>query len=304
MTAWLVLLIMMNHAEVCHSIQGDWIVGADLARALPGFSPVPRDAQLSYAPAPGTSRIFQYAELKRIGTKYGVIPQPDAHACFEWKERPITEDAIRAAILESLNVPGARVEVVSSSQAPAPEGKLEFPLSGLSVSGTVDPTTTVLWRGHVRYAGHRQFSVWAKVRVAATMSRVVAVEALAPAKTVEKSQVRLETYDDFPLHNDVARDLEQVIGRVPRRAIRANRPVMLADLAESLQVQRGEHVDVTVISGAAQVEMEAVAETSGRQGDLITLTNPRSGRSFQARIEGKDRALIVAQPHSLTAGVQ
>jgi flagella basal body P-ring formation protein FlgA len=156
----------------------------------------------------------------------------------------------------------------------------------------------------VLYAGHRQFSVWAKVRVTATMSRVVATEALSPSKAVAQNQVRLETYDEFPLPNGVARELEQVIGRVPRRAISANKAVMLADLVEALQVQRGEHVDVTVISGAAHVEMEAVAETSGKQGDVVTLTNPRSGKSFQARIEGKDRALIVTQPFGLQAGAR
>jgi|HubBroStandDraft_6_1064221.scaffolds.fasta_scaffold15164_3 flagella basal body P-ring formation protein FlgA len=304
MTAWLVLLTMMNQPQVCQNIQGDWILGADLARALPAFGAVPREKPLSYSPAPGTNRVFQSGELKRIGAKYGVESSDDVRACFEWKVQRVSEDAVRAAIRETLHAPEARVEVLSISQSPAPEGKLEFPLSGLTVSFPVDQTTPLLWRGRVVYAGHRQFSVWAKVRVTATTSRVVATEALSPSKAVAQNQVRLETYDEFPLPNGVARELEQVIGRMPRRAISANKAVMLADLVEALQVQRGEHVDVTVISGAAHVEMEAVAETSGKQGDVVTLTNPRSGKSFQARIEGKDRALIVTQPFGLQAGAR
>ena len=81
-------------------------------------------------------------------------------------------------------------------------------------------------------------------------------------------------------------------------------PTGLTDLAESLQVRRGDHVGVTVISGAARLELEALAETSGKQGDLVTLTNPRSGKSFQARIEGKDRALVVTGPLGVLAGAQ
>lgn len=304
MTAWLVLLTMINHPEVCQNIQGEWIVGADLARALPAFRTVPAAAALGYSPAPGTRRVFLSPELKRIATKYGVAAPDDARACFEWKVGLITEEAVRAAIRESLHAPAARVEVLSVSKTPAPEGKLEFPLSGLSVSGAVDPATPVLWRGHVGYAGTRQFSVWAKVRVAASMTRVVAVESLASAKPIEKNQVRIESYDEFPLHIDVARDLEQVVGRVTRRLIRANQPVMLTDLAESLQVQRGDRVGVTVISGAARLELEALAETSGKQGDVVTLTNPRSGKSFQARIQGKDRALLVTGPWGFLAGAQ
>ncbi len=304
MTAWLMLLTMLNHSSVCQNVQGEWILGADLARALPAFSAAPRDAAIGYSPAPGASRAFLYPELKRIGMKYGIAVPGNSRACFAWKVRRVTEDAVRTAILESLQMPQARVDILAISQAPAPEGKLEFPLSGLSVSSVVDPATPILWRGHVRFAGKRRFAVWARVRVAATMTRVVAVESLPPGKPVEKDQVRLETYDDFPLHKDIARDLDEVIGRMPLRAIKAHLPVLRTDLAESFQVRRGERVDVTVISGAAQLELEAVAENSGRQGETITLTNPRSHKTFRARIEGKGRALLVAGQRGLVAGAQ
>lgn len=300
----LTMLNPTNRPTVCQAIQGEWILGADLARAIPAFAMMPRDTALGYSPAPGASRVFQYPELKRIGAKYGVPVSGDARACFEWKVARVSEDAVRAAILESVNTPNARVDILSISRAPAPEGKLTFPLSGLSISSNGDPATPVLWRGYVAYAGSRRFAIWARVRVAATMARVVAVEPLQPMKPVRKEQVRRETYDDFPLHNDVARDLAEVIGRVPRRAISAGAPVLRSELAEAFQVQRGEHVAVTVLSGAAQVELEAVAETSGRQGDLVTLTNPRSGKTFRARIEGKGRALVLVGPYGLIARQQ
>jgi len=301
MIPWLIFVTMMNQQAACQNVQGEWIVGGDLARALPVFSDLPRDAALSYAPSPGATRVFQYSELKRIGAKYNIKPPMEARACFQWSMWRITAGAVRSAIRDALHSPDARVDVLDFSQAPVPDGKLEFPLSGLAVSSGLDSSTPVLWRGYVVYAGHRRFAVWSKVRVTATMTRVVAVEFLPPAKPVSENQVRLESYNDFPLPSGVARNLEEVIGRVPRRPIRANLPILRADLSEPFQVQRGEQVDVTVISGAAQVELEAVAENSGRQGDLITLTNPRSGKHFRARVEGKDRALLVA---SLRAGVQ
>jgi flagella basal body P-ring formation protein FlgA len=111
-------------------------------------------------------------------------------------------------------------------------------------------------------------------------------------------------YDDFPLRNDVARSLDEVIGRVSRRAIRAELPVFRSDLMEPYQVQRGEIVQVTAISGAAQLSMEAVAQSSGRQGDTISLKNERSGKTFLARIEGKDRALVVVGPLAMPTRTQ
>ncbi len=69
-----------------------------------------------------------------------------------------------------------------------------------------------------------------------------------------------------------------------------------ADLIEPLQVQRGDLVDVTAIAGAAQLRMPALAETPGRQGDMISLKNPRTGKIFRGRIEGKDKALVMVWP--------
>ena len=106
----------------------------------------------------------------------------------------------------------------------------------------------------------------------------------------------METYDDFPLRNDIARNLEEVVGRMPRRALRMGMPVFRSDLIEPFQVQRGDLVDVTAISGAAQLRMPALAETPGRQGDMISLKNPRTGKIFRARIEGKDKALVMPWP--------
>jgi len=134
------------------------------------------------------------------------------------------------------------------------------------------------------------------VKISATMTRVVATQLILPGQNVEADQVRVETYDDFPLRNDIARNLEEVVGRMPRRAIRTGLPVFRLDLIEPFQVRRGDLVDVTAIAGAAQLRMPALAETQGRQGDMISLKNPRTGKIFRARIEGKDRALVLPWP--------
>ena len=129
------------------------------------------------------------------------------------------------------------------------------------------------------------------------MTRVVATQLILPGQTVAPDQVRIETYDDFPLRNDIARNLEEVVGRMPRRAHpRGTCRYSAADLIEPLQVQRGDLVDVTAISGAAQLHVPAVAETPGRQGDMISLKNSHSGKTFRARIEGKDKALVMVWP--------
>lgn len=280
-------------------IGNDRILGQDLAKALPAFlNKIPGDAVIGYSPAPGGRRVLKSQELQRIGAPYGIAVAGDTEACFEWSLQVLTEDAVRAAIRESLQMPNARVDVLAISKTQVPAGKVSFPIAGLSASTMTDPDTPVTWRGEVNYHGSRKFSVWARVKVSATTTRVVATQLILPGQKVSPEQLRVETYDDFPLRNDIARNLEEVVGRIPRRALRIAMPVFRSDLIEPFQVQRGDLVDVTAISGAAQLHMPAVAETSGRQGDLISLKNARSGKSFRARVEGKDKALVLAWPLS------
>ncbi len=288
---------MLTHAGSCETIANDRILGEDLAKALPAFAnKIPGDAVIGYSPAPGSRRVFKSLELQRIGAPYGVKVAPDTEACFEWSLQPLTDDVVRAAIRQSLQMPDARVDVLAISRSQAPAGKVSFPISGLLASTLSGPDTPVTWRGEVLYHGSRTFSIWARVKISSTMKRVVATQLIMPGQTVAADQVMVETYDDFPLRNDIARNLDEVIGRMPRRAIRSGLPVFRLDLIEPFQVQRGETVDVTAISGAAQIHMPALAESQGRQGDMISLKNPRTGKIFRARIEGKDRALVLPWP--------
>jgi flagella basal body P-ring formation protein FlgA len=302
MNAWLVLMTLLPPPGSCQAIHSDQITGEDLARAMPAFTRIPRDAAIANSPAPESQRIFAWPELQRIGRQYGVELPAKSRICFEWQMRPLSADDVRAAIRESLGGGNTRVEVLAISKSKTPEGKLVFPLSGLSASTNVDSTTPVSWRGEVIYDSSHRFTVWARVRLAATMTRVVAKELLLPGQTVDASQVEVQTVDDFPLRNNTTHRLDEVLGHAPLRAIKPGAWVLRADLAEPLQIRRGESVLVTAVSGGAQLRMEAVAENSGKQGEMISLRNPRSGKSFRARVEGKDQAFVIAGPVAVLTG--
>jgi flagella basal body P-ring formation protein FlgA len=297
MTLWLLFFNMITHSGPCEIIANDRIFGEDLAKALPAFlNKLPGDMVVGYSPSPGTRRVFKSLELQRMGAPYGVAVAPDAEACFEWSLQPLSDDIVRAAIRDSLQSMDARIDLLSTSGGQVPAGKVSFPISGLLASTLTGPDTAITWRGQVLYHGSHKFSIWARVKISATMTRVVANQLILPGQTVAADQVRTETYEDFPLRNDLARNLDEVVGRMPRRAISTGLPVLRADLIEPFQVQRGDLVDVTAIAGAAQLHTPALAQTPGRQGDIISLKNAQSGKIFRARIEGKDRALVIAWP--------
>ena len=303
MMEWFFLFTMITY-PACEFVNNDHIFGADLSRVLPAIAGIPADTIIGYSPAPGSRRILQFPELKRLGARYGIPVPPGSQACFEWKTELITEDMVHNAIRESLHAPDARVEIMAMSKIPTPAGKLIFPLEGVSAASDTDPSTPVTWRGYVLYASARRFSVWARIKISTTAPRVVALVPLAAGKTIEKHQVRLDTVDDFPLRDTRARSLDEVVGRIPRRAVAAGSAILRSDLAEAFQVEAGSVVEVTAISGSAQLQLEAVAQSSARQGDLVSLRNPRSGKSFRARVEGKGKAIVLSDSIGLTARAQ
>lgn len=304
MIVGLLFLSMLTSTNSCHPLRGPNILGEDLRQALPAFSGMPGDAVVAISPAAGVQRRFTSVDLARIGRKYGIAVPADTNVCFEWPMVTLTASSIAASMGAALKPVEARVEVLAMSHTTAPAGQIEFPLTGLSASTLTDPLTPVTWRGQVRYGGSREFEIWARVRLAVTTTRVVATENLLPGRIIANSQVRLETYDEFPLKHEVVRNLDEVVGKLIRRPIRSGQPVFRMDLTDPLLVSRGQAVDVTVVSGAAEIRLEAVANTSGRQGETVSLTNPQTGKLFQARVTAKGKAILVANGPSFVARIQ
>ncbi len=285
-------------------IHHDQIVASDLVKALPAFAKIPGDAVVGYSPAPGARRVLEFPELEAFARRYGTTAPPDAKVCVEWRLRPLTEADVRSALRDALNVSQARIDILAISATTIPEGKLLFPLSGLSASHVADPNAAVTWRGNVLYGDTRKFSLWVRIRASASMTRVVATELILPGQTITESQVRLETYESFPLQEGIARNVDEVTGRVLRRAVQAGMPVYRTDLSAPFLVRRGDLAKVTVISGGAQLSLDAEANGSGRQGDIISLTNPRTGKVFRGRIDGKGSVRVTPGPVVTISRVQ
>ena len=283
---------------VCHGVEGDAILGRDLAAADPQFARVPGDARLGYAPMPGSRRTVSAAELKRLAAGFGV--SGEFHdLCFEYPTRQLQSAEILEALRDGMKVDGADIQVTEFSLYPAPKGDVVFSLSGLSRPSPLRADEPVIWRGYVKYAGGRKFSIWAKVRLRVTETRVVATEDLAAvAHPVGASQLRVETVTGFPSLQPLASAVAQVAGHRLRRAVRQGAPVAL-DAVEGAggdgerAVNRGEPVEVEVDVGPAHLKFEGRAESGGVLGEIVTIRNAKSGRTFAARVVGKGKVEVV-----------
>lgn len=155
----LALLFAFLQPVACHLLQSDWIRGRDLAEAVSTLAALPPELQIALAPLPGQQRVFRVPDLRRIALANHLDSAIAEEACFEWRVSMPDQALMKAAMVSTLADRTPAIEIIESSLLAAPEGKMVFPLSGLT-PGSDKPS---MWRGYIEYGGKKQFPVWAPV---------------------------------------------------------------------------------------------------------------------------------------------
>jgi flagella basal body P-ring formation protein FlgA len=287
MLAFVVASVVQSAA--CHTIAADRIYARDLAAAAPAFAALPPNLEVGFGPAPGQTRVFHPADLRRIADAHQIKAEFPNDMCFSWQMAVPTREAILASIGKTLAGRNAQVELLDQSLVSAPVGELVFPLSGLS--GVSEEAVT--WRGYVLYAGDRHYMIWARVRVRVKENHILPTEPLKPDVAITPDQLRLTPYEGPLLRDKLLTDLSAAIGLVPRRPLPAGVPLTENDLDRPRDVERGDTVQVIAVEGRAHIEAQGVAEEGGRRGAVITVRNGTSGKKFRARVEEKDKVLVI-----------
>jgi flagella basal body P-ring formation protein FlgA len=86
--------------------------------------------------------------------------------------------------------------------------------------------------------------------------------------------------------------VEELVGKCPRRLIKAGAEVVPSTLVEERPVARGQKVQVQVESGATRLTLEGRAQSAGEVGGTVSVRNPQNGRLFPARVSGKGQVVV------------
>jgi len=265
----------------------DHVLAGDLAAAFPALAGVPPATPLGFAPAPGAARTFHIPELRALAQHLGIAAAPAREICVVQPAAPLEPPRLIEAMRRTL--PDAAIEITDFSRQPAPAGEIEFPLAGLRYTAPQS-----LWFGSIRYGGNRRFAVWARVRIACRVPRVVARADLQAGRPIAAGQVAVEMRDGLPEPAVFAQSVAQVEGKCPRVPIRAGLEIRALLLENPQAVRRGDAVRVEVRSGGARLDFQALAETSGAVGETVLLRNPFSQKPFRATVEDRDRVRVTA----------
>jgi flagella basal body P-ring formation protein FlgA len=273
----------------CHQLDSDAVLARDLAPLVPGFAKLPEDFLIGYVESSGAPRIFHGLDLEHIARNRGVILQGLEDLCLERRTFVATPARIAEAMRKTLgDLPGLKIEILSSTQQPVPTGEIVFQRSG--VQPPAGPEVT--WRGSVQAGKGTSYPVWARARITVTANRVIAAVDLSPGTPIQPSHIRVESAEESPFEDGLVRTSDDTVGLVAKATIQKGSAIRKTQVAPPLDVARGDLVRLEVYTGNAHLSMEVRAETSGMKGSTITVRNLSSGRDFQARVAGKGQVTV------------
>jgi len=261
------------------------ILARDLAPAWPALGALEPETPLAFAPVPGVPRVLRLFELRELAARWHLSPFTGSQICVARPVKQLDTGRLLEAMRRTL--PDAAIEILDCSRRPAPEGSLEFPRSALRREAGAG-----LWGGWVTYAPDRRFHIWARVRVTVSVTRVLAVGGLSAGHPISASQVLQLVRREYPSGEPFAQSAAEVIGRCPRRPIRAGAAIRTDELVEPKAVAIGDAVEVEVRSGGALLRLRCKAEAAGSVGAVITVNNPSSPRLMRARVTAPGKAVL------------
>ena len=204
---------------------------------FPPFARLSRMLTIAPAPLIGGMRVFTEPDLEALGRRFGVQVSILSRAvCFRVPTAPLNREAVltpcdarclggyayRPGGFQS-RAGARRAHSISYRKAVA-SGVIRF---------------NELWRGEV-VAGNRRFLIWARTKITAPVSRIVAVENLKPGVPIQAQQVATESIDGFPaLVKTGLPTIGTVAGMMPLRSIAAGSEIRSENLARPLVRWRG-----------------------------------------------------------------
>lgn len=117
---------------------------------------------------------------------------------------------------------------------------------------------------------------------------VVVVKSNVPAnRPIAAEQVAVERRD-ISAAPDAAPDIESVVGKSSRRALRSGQIVSQRWLAEPVLVKRGAAVNIVARNTGVEVQVAGEALEAGRREQVVRVRNVANGAVIRARVIGEN----------------
>jgi flagella basal body P-ring formation protein FlgA len=259
------------------------------------------------APPPGSRTIFNAAWLAATAREHLLDWEPASRfdqAVIERATRSIGADAIIARLRAEIGErrPGEDIEIELDDRAwhllvPA-EAADAIAVDELSI----DPRGFRFSALVTAAAGSAEA---APKRVAGRLIRMITLpvldHAMMPGDTIGPHDIATARLAADRVAADALADARELLGKTPRRPLRAQEPLRLGDVQAPLLLHKGDIVTIILETPTMRLTAEGRALEDGAMGAPVHVANTKSGRVIDARVTGDGvvaidtRALVAAR---------
>ena len=300
----LTLLLVFLTASVrgatgCLGVKGEWVTAGDFASIVPEFTKLdPAESVLS-VPSGLSRRWLSAAGIAAIAYRVGVgsLAVPN-ELCLEQVKKEIRREQILEQIKSLIPANGdpgeVLIELLNYFPKQTPSGVLRFEFSGLAPSCTAGGCGLYRWRGAMLLDAGGSILVTAEVRIEIIGKGPIAERDL-PTGTRLGAQDFSIIESRRPWLPSGAGMVLNLSGYIVQRPLKTGESISSRSVRKPLEVEKGELVELHVNAGQMELITQAKAETSGKAGDRVVVSNPVSHRRFMAEVTGPGRARTISK---------
>ncbi|MGG5808792.1 flagellar basal body P-ring formation chaperone FlgA [Falsiroseomonas sp. CW058] len=256
-------------------------------------------AVLGPAPAPGARLVVEAPQLLAIARSQGIGWRPVAGADRVVVERPgraVASAEVVALLRAALRHQGLEEEAEVELQAFAPPMVPQAAFAQLAVEGAALDAATSRFAAVLVVAAEGTPTLRLRVtgRVVPTVPMLVAARRLALGEVVGTGDVRLVRVPASRLRPGAAQRADQVVGQAMRRPAGADQPLLLADLAQPVAVERGATVTMVYEAPGMQLTAQGRAMEAAARGAAVAVMNIASRQVVEAVVVAPGRVRVGA----------
>ena len=256
------------------------------------------EAAVAYAPAPGKRAIFDARWLYRVARAYGL----------NWRPLSIHEKAVvaRESIVIGRREIADRILAALVDKGVDADMQVELSNRMLRIHVPGDSTATVAVEDVAYDPRTRRFIAIVaapaddpaarRIRVTGRVHRVIDVPVLTrrvlAGEVIRERDVKRISMRSDRLHRDTIQDPGALIGKSPRRGLRAGVPVRVSDVRLPVLVPRRSLVTIVYRVRSMTLTAQGRALEDGGAGDTVRVANTQSNTVVQAVVTGANRVSV------------
>lgn len=253
---------------------------------------------LAYAPKPGKRAIFDARWLSRVAQAYQLNWRPLTHRDHIVVQRTssvITRAEIAEQLREALIEYGADpdMEIQFSNRQlslhVAGEGINEIGFENISYDTHTHRFAVVVYAPVGDAAAPRTRLTG---RLYPTTEIPVAARRLLKGDIINKGDIRWTRVRTSRLQTDAVSNIDDLIGKSPRRGIREGQTFRSSAVQDPVLVEKGSLVTIVLQARQMFLTAQGKAMQSGSDGDVIRISNTQSNKQIEAEVIGAGRVAV------------